>query len=180
MKKSKKHIAIYIVLLALISGCGFGKTLTRYSTRSSERSAVVHQTEIHRDESKKVEQAVLFSDSIRKLSRVLIFPSDSFSYSVQDGFKGHAERIEIFDSSNKLSKGTLYESSLQNRISDSNKHLSLESGTVNQTVSKNLKKRNSIGVIVLIAIALFLIWFLCKRLRASGLSGRIRSLFTSA
>ena len=166
MKKSKKHIVAYILLLALASGCGFGKKLTRYITRSSERSAVEQQTEIHSDESKLSERDVMFSDSSRYLSRVLIFPRDSFSYSVLDGFKGHAQRIEIFESRNKLSKGTLNEFRLQNRVSDSSQYLSQKSATVNRTVSKHLKKRSPIGVVVLITVVLLVIWFLWKRLRA--------------
>ena len=152
MKNSITYV--YCVFLAVcLYGCGFGKILKRNSTRSTEHRNAVRQTTVHKDESIFGERCFIFMDSSRHTYQVLIFPRDSFSYTVHDGFRGQAQRIEITGLTDRLMNGKFHEEHLEKRVSDSRESNSERSRIAGRSVSKDVTRRSAVAFIVLLVFA---------------------------
>ena len=150
MKKSNKHIVKAIFLLVFVSGCDIGKTLTRNSARTKENNKIEMISSARKDQSSFSEEAILFSDSGRHSYQVMIFPQDSFSFSVEEGFRGKAQKIEILGSSEHLAKGEYYQLNLESKSADNSGSFKENSRVVEREVAKNLEKRHKTGILALI------------------------------
>ncbi len=162
MKHLKKYIVVFILIIISFSACGIGKILTKETTRDTERNAVEMTSHLSKDESAFAERVVMFSDSSRHLYQVMIYPRDSFTYSVHDGFRGQAQMIEIFGSADRLLKNISYGTEFVISKSDRSKTSSARSKSVNRTVSKELKKSSPTALLLLagtIAIVIGCCWW---------------------
>lgn len=150
MKNSNKHILTVIFLFLALSGCGVEKFLTRNSARTKESNEIEMISFARKDQSSFSEEALLFSDSGRHSYQVMIFPQDSFSFSVEDGFRGKAQKIEILGSSEHLAKGEYYQLNLESKSADSSVSFKENSTVAERVIAKNLEKRHRTGILLVI------------------------------
>ena len=86
-------IVIGSALLGSLEGCSLMKTRNRLATSaSSEAQTNVHESNMHQ-QSIVMKRAVL--DSSEAAYTVVIYPADAFQFSLQDGFKGSATKVEV-------------------------------------------------------------------------------------
>ena len=92
----KKLIIKLLVLLILInfSSCSTRKlNKQKFEISSSAQSEIRMQD--FRNDKFEAKRKILLTDTAHEHYSVIIFPSDTFSFSAQHGFKGKAERIEL-------------------------------------------------------------------------------------
>ena len=81
------------MLLGSITSCSLMKTRNRLATSvTSEAQTNVHESNMHQ-QSIVMKRAVL--DSNEAAYTVVIYPVDAFQFSLQDGFKGSATKVEV-------------------------------------------------------------------------------------
>jgi len=92
----KKLILKLLMLLILIN---FSSCSTRKLNKQILKSSVSEQSEIRMqdlmNDKLEAKRKILLTDTTNEQYSVVIFPSDTFSFSAQHGFKGKAERIEL-------------------------------------------------------------------------------------
>jgi len=164
MESIKTRIVAFSILLSAILGqwsCSTGKLLERNSTRYTEHRIDETQTRHLEKELTYNERVVLLNDSSRHLYKVEIFPLDSFVYSIQGGFRGRASRIEVTGSTEHLRHSIDHERGLVASASDSIKSSTSKIKRFERSVSKEVQRKRSGGILIMIILLVCLIIWWC-------------------
>ena len=90
---------VKIKLLALLILVNLSSCNTRKLNKNRSESSASEQSEIRMQDLKNAQfegkRMVLLTDSADELYTISIIPADTFSFSVQNGFRGKAEKIEV-------------------------------------------------------------------------------------
>lgn len=83
--------------MAIIMSCLMACRTNKISTRQQNQSALFEQTDTRNLEQENREQSRLLAitDSSGQEYRITIFPTDSFQFSPERGFRGKASKIEL-------------------------------------------------------------------------------------
>lgn len=91
----RRHFICLSLFLPVLTSCQTAKLLNR----QKEKVQVAAQKTILMDQEQQIllnhHRQISFSDSSDQTYQISIVPIDSFSFSIQDGFKGRAQSIEI-------------------------------------------------------------------------------------
>ena len=140
-----------MLILIMLSSCS-----TRKLNKQKFESASLVQSEIRMQElmNDKLEakRKILLTDTTNEQYSVIIFPSDTFSFSAQHGFKGKAEKIEFLGKLRRVIIRTDSAGLLEEKQRDINYEEEYESKKVEVSNSRVLKKKQSKVVNVLIMV----------------------------
>lgn len=115
-------------------------------------------------------RVVLLSDSNKQRYSIKIFPLDTFSYSVQDGFKGKASKIEVMGSSDYMRRILERVLDLNVKKTDLKSSVNNEMSSLKKSSLKEVIKHKGEGIVIVIVCIVFLVWVYCKVCRV--LKGR--------
>ncbi len=162
----KNLIQLCLVALTMLSLCHC--STKNLSTQKSRKA--VHSTEdisIQSSERGFLQgsRIISMSDSANNQYRINIFPLDTFSFSLQNGFKGKASMIEVVGRRQEVKKiidSSTIRGERQEETQYDSKRSSRESTTSRQ---KNLQKKRSKLLLTVLTLGLsgLVIWF-CWRL----------------
>ena len=164
MKKLKSLYQICYVALTILSFCHCS---TKNLTTQKSRTATSHAEDISIQTSEsgafQGSRIIAMSDSVNQQYRINIFPLDTFSFSLQNGFKGKASMIEVVGTRQEVKKitdsntfraerqdETQYDSKSRSRVKTFNRDKSLEKRKSNIIV-------NILSVITL-GVLMWLVW----------------------
>ncbi|WP_276348689.1 hypothetical protein [Daejeonella sp. JGW-45] len=169
MKKLKIVIRTVSFSLVMLS---FGscriKNLDKQSLRVIDRQSTDLSIRHMQDENYEGQRFVSIRDSGDYQYRVNIFPASTFSFSIQDGFKGNASRIEVLGRNRQTKIVSDSNSFYIGRQTEMLYDRESESKTTAVSRAKNLEKRKSsilpylLGL-VLGVVAVWLGWRVWKR-----------------
>lgn len=148
-----KLIAIFLIPL-ILGACRTDKFLNTEKTRSSDLSATNIRIEELKHETYRASQMISLNDSNDHYYRINIFPVDSFSFSVQHGFRGRASRMEIVSSARQVTRLAEKRDLLAAKQDYSTKSQVNKSRRVRGTNSKVLEKSKRGGEWALIWLGL--------------------------
>lgn len=136
------------------------KELNFVKDKTSTRSKQETQLESRQSDSISGHRMLHLTDSSRQYFRVTIFPLDTFTLSLQNGFKGTASSIELAGFKEEMKM--LYDSTVFNAKEQRTLRIDQQTKTskTEQSSSKTLRKSNSSwmsGLVVLTLLA-FIVW----------------------
>ena len=146
-------------------GCNSRKHIERRSSSYSNKIADESRTREQTNERMSKSRVVLLSDSNKQRYSVKIFPLDTFSYSVQGGFKGKASKIEVIGSRDHIKRIVERESGLNVRQTTRQHTSTSEMSSLQKSSIKEVIKRKREGIVIVIACIGILIWVYCKTYR---------------
>ncbi|HEY1060049.1 MAG TPA: hypothetical protein VGE44_00085, partial [Daejeonella sp.] len=148
--------AIVIILLTLLILINLSSCSTRKLNKQKSESSASEQSEIRmqdfRNDKLEAKRKILLTDTANEYYSVIIFPSDTFSFSAQHGFKGKAERIELSGELRRVMSRIDSAGLLEERQRDMNYEEKFESKKVEELKSRVLEKKRSKVVNVLIMV----------------------------
>ncbi len=169
MKKLKIIIRTVFISLLMLSfdSCRI-KNLDKQSLRVTDRQSTDLNIRHRQNENYEGKSFVSIKDSGDHQYRVNIFPTDTFSFSIQNGFKGNASRIEVLGTNRQTRIVSDSNSFYIGRQTEMLYDRESESKTTAVSRAKNLEKRkNSILPyllgLVLGVVAVWLGWRVWKK-----------------
>lgn len=121
-------LACMILIMLFHGACRTNRTSEKLQSRSLEK--VQNNTRNNQWETQKLSAVNSLSDSSEQIYQLTIFPVDSFRFSVQEGFRGKASKLEL--------KGTIH---AVEKLADSSMLL-VSKGTVSASqLTKSVQNR---------------------------------------
>ena len=162
--KNLSQLCLVALTILSLSYCST-KNLSTQKSRKAIHSAENGSIQSSERGSIQGSRIISISDSANNQYRVNISPIDTFSFSLQNGFKGKAYRIEIVGTRKEVKKITdssSFRAQRQNETQYDRKSRSTETTALRD---KTLEKKNSTLVMNLLAIGLsgLVIW-ICWRI----------------
>jgi len=161
--------AIVIILLALLilinlSSCSTRKLDKQKFEISSSAQSEIRMQELMNDKLE-AKRKILLTDTSNEQYSVIIFPSDTFSFSAQHGFKGKAERIELSGELRRVRSRIDSSVLLAEKQRDMHYEEQYESKKVEESNSRVLEKRRSkvLNVLVMVVGLILVGWVLWRR-----------------
>ena len=158
MKNIERTVILNCTLSLLVSGqwaCNTSKFLDRKSERVLERRKDGNYARNEGVRLEHTDEAAGKVDSTQQFYQVRIFPLDSFSYSLSNGFNGRASSIEISGSGEQVSRITHNKKKLVVHKADSTLMSSSDFKNVKASKSKVMEKLAGKGfLITLVALVL--------------------------
>lgn len=160
------NIELSLVLFATLIICGAGcrtKHLEAHKSRLSGSFKESIATGVRQSETYQGRQVIIFKDSADHQYSLKIFPLDTISFSLENGFRGRASSIEVTGAL-RSEKKTF---SLSSAFSEKRNEIVREEGSERQSketaVSKKLEKRSwSITPILIVSgivIVILVLWW---------------------
>ncbi|SFG62306.1 hypothetical protein [Pedobacter insulae] len=153
-------------IIVTLSACGVKKSLTRLQTKTSVQEQTT-TSESQLQWSTYTRQSTV-NDSTAHLYKITIFPTDSlFHFSIQEGFKGKAKKIEISGLSTQRSYAT--DTTSMNSITGKDKQIQTTKKATDKATSvvKAVNKHKNYWVwLVMLGVGVGLCYFLRLSLRA--------------
>lgn len=91
-----------ILIILFQSACSTNKLLNRQQDRRTVREHT--DTRSRQEENKQYSRSHSITDSTGQFYQVTIFPADSFEFSLREGFKGKASKVELRGSIQQLKR----------------------------------------------------------------------------
>ncbi len=155
-------LTVILFIILSLSSC-HTKHLTTQKSRTSVSSTEDINFQAKHDQSYQGNRIISISDSTNQFYRVNIFPLDTFSFSIQDGFKGKASRVEVIKTVQQVKQ--INDSSLftAKRHNETQYYSESEASETTASRIKSLEKKNSSIIVNLLGIGFAgaLIW-LCR------------------
>lgn len=151
-------LAGMILIIMSQSACRTNK----FSNRQMNRSAALEQTDIRsrKQENKQYSRFNVITDSGGQVYKVTIFPTDTFQFSMQEGFTGKASKVEVSGSIRRLKRitdGTAFIVS-KDRETNGTMIRKMEAKQLGNSKSVEKTSFNWGWLCVAAAIALFIVW----------------------
>jgi len=153
-------------LILTLSACGVKKSLTRLQTKTSVQEQTT-TSDSQLQWSTYTRQSTL-NDSTENLYKITIFPADTpFQFSILEGFKGKANKIEITGLSKQRSYATDTTKMVSITGKDKQIHTTKKATDKATSVVKAVNKHQNYWVwLVMLAVGIGLCYFLRLSLRA--------------
>jgi hypothetical protein len=154
-----------LILLILISFCS---CITRKLNKQKFEISSSAQSEIRMQElmNDKLEakRKILLTDTANEQYSVIIFPSDTFSYSAQHGFKGKAEKIELSGMVRRVINLTDSAGLLEEKQRDMNYEEQYKSKKAEESKSRVLEKKGLklVNVLIMVVGVILVGWVLWR------------------
>lgn len=148
-----------ITIALSISACRL-KHLNTQKSRTTERSTEDINFQAKDNQSYQGNRIISISDSTNQFFRVNIFPMDTISFSIQDGFKGRASRIEVIGNGQQVKQITDSSSFTAKHQNETQYARESESSETTTSRIKSLKKKKSTIIVNLLGIglAVVIVW----------------------
>ena len=166
MKHLLKLAALILIIFCHIA-CRTIKNSNRQQSRISERELI--DSRAQEQESTKISLSTAITDSSGQFYQATIFPVDTFQFSLRDGFKGKALKVEVRGSVKQLIRVNEAGSMTYTRdnAEATKSRRIVESEQV--AASKSSKRKNNVLVILVAAGLVIMIGFGIKKLRRSSI-----------
>ena len=161
-----KHIIPLAALTLVIfthSGCRTIKSTNRQQSRTSGRELI--DSRIREHDSISISRSMVMTDSSGQYYQATIFPADTFQFSLRDGFKGKALKVEVKGSVKQLIRVNDLETVSHTRDSSEATKSTRKVESEQIAASKSTKRKNNALVILLAAGLVILIGFALNKFR---------------
>lgn len=164
MKTIFKIAVCLLILFIFQSGCR-GKRMQRQMMRESDKIEQTRRTQHFQSEGWSLSNLHSEIDSSKLVYQVKIFPLDSFSYSMQDGFKGAASRIEIAGSLQNHKWFEKYTTASAKKLSDSSSIVVRKEKNLVKATAKVVKRKESLFIFLGVLVLLISVWIWWRKTR---------------
>ena len=165
MKHLLKLAAIILIFFSHIA-CRTIKNSNRQQSRNANRELV--DSRIQEQESTKISLSTAITDSSGRFYQATIFPVDTFQFSLRDGFKGKALKVEVRGSVKQLIRVKEVRSISHTRDSSETTKSSRKVESEQVSVTKSTKRKNNALLYFLAAGFLIMIGFALNKFRRNS------------
>ena len=164
-----KHIFTLAALTLMIfthSGCRTIKSTNRQQSRISERELI--DSRIREHESTSISRSMVMTDSSGEYYQATIFPADTFQFSLRDGFKGKALKVEVRGSVKQLIRLNGVGSMTHTRDSSEEVKSTRKVESEQIPASKSTKRKNNALLFLFAAGFVIMIGFALSKFRRNN------------
>ena len=165
MKHLLKLAALILIIFCHIA-CRTIKNSNRQQSRSADRELIDSRIQEH--ESTKISLSTVIADSSGRFYQATIFPVDTFQFSLQDGFKGKALKVEVKGSVKQLIRVNKTGSMTYTRDSAETTKSSRKVESEQVSATKSSKRKNNALVILVAAGLVIMIGFALNKFRRNS------------
>ena len=165
MKHLLKLAALILIIFCHIA-CRTIKNSNRQQSRSADRELIDSRIQEH--ESTKISLSTVIADSSGRFYQATIFPVDTFQFSLQDGFKGKALKVEVRGSVKQLIRVNEAGSMIYTRDNAETTKSSRIVESEQVAASKSSKRKNHALVFLLSAGFVIMIGFALNKFRRNS------------
>ena len=165
MKHLLKLAALILIIFCHIA-CRTIKNSNRQQSRNANRELV--DSRIQEQESTKISISTAITDSSGRFYQATIFPVDTFQFSLRDGFKGKALKVEVRGLVKQLIRVKEVRSISHTRDSSETTKSSRKVESEQVSVTKSTKRKNNALLYFLAAGFLIMIGFALNKFRRNS------------
>lgn len=171
MKTIRRVIQIMAIGMACVYCFGCSSTKLRNSAKVESTTIEKNAESLHTMNQHSYDRVIRVGDSTAATYRVIIFPKDSFQFSMNEGFIGKATKVELFGQTMRHKQ--IYDSTIIDSKIDYQESLQLEREKKEQqiSVSKAVTRKKIPGlwmVLVGIGVVVGVGWYLRRKLNKNG------------